>query len=120
MPPAMHPKRTEVASLCSTISVAKSKIWTTAAPGGEGLAANAAPADKVSDLVGVGSAKLPGTPALALLFRHMGVPEELVKLFHTFSCGSTVCTVTVHGSALSIRLHRGVRQGGAESAVLYG
>ena len=27
--------------------------------------------------------------ALALLFGHMGVPEELIKLFRTLSCGST-------------------------------
>ena len=26
--------------------------------------------------------------ALALLLRHMGVPEELIRLFHTLSCGS--------------------------------
>ena len=47
--------------------------------------------------------------ALALLLRHMGVPEELIRLFHTLSCGSLV----------RIRLHGGLRQGSAESAVLY-
>ena len=57
--------------------------------------------------------------ALALLLRHMGVPEELIRLFHTLSCGSLVCIVTAHGTMLSIRLHRGLRQGSAESAVLY-
>ena len=29
--------------------------------------------------------------ALALLLRHMGVLEELITLFHTLSCSSTVC-----------------------------
>ena len=57
--------------------------------------------------------------ALALLLRHMGVPEELMNLFHTLSCGSTVCIVTAHGPTPSICLHRGLRQGSAESAVLY-
>ena len=57
--------------------------------------------------------------ALALLLRHMGVPEELIGLFHTLSCGSLVCIVTAHGPTLSTRLHRGLRQGSAESAVLY-
>ena len=56
--------------------------------------------------------------ALALLLRHMGVLEELIKLFHTLSCGFTVPIVTAHGPAPSIRLHRGLRQGTAESAVL--
>ena len=57
--------------------------------------------------------------ALALLLRHMGVPQELIKLFHTLSSGSTVRIVTAHGPTPSIRLHRGLRQGSAESAVLY-
>ena len=57
--------------------------------------------------------------ALALLLRHMGVPEELIRLFHTLSCGSVVRIVTAHGPTPSIRLHRGLRQGTAESAVLY-
>ena len=57
--------------------------------------------------------------ALALLLRHMGVPEELIRLFHTLSCGSLVRIVTAHGPTPSIRLHRGLRQGNAESAVLY-
>ena len=57
--------------------------------------------------------------ALALLLRHMGVPEELFRLFHTLSCGSLVRIVTAHGPTPSIRLHRGLRQGSAESAVLY-
>ena len=57
--------------------------------------------------------------ALALLLRHMGVPEELIRLFHTLSCGSLVRIVTAHGPTLSIRLHKGLRQGSAESAVLY-
>ena len=57
--------------------------------------------------------------ALALLLRHPGVPEELIKLFNTLSCGSTVGIVTTHGPTASIRLHRGLRQGGVESAVLY-
>ena len=57
--------------------------------------------------------------ALALLLRHMGVPEELIRLFHTLSCGSLVRVVTAHGSTLSIRLHRGPRHGSAESAVVY-
>ena len=57
--------------------------------------------------------------ALALLLRHMGVPEELIRLFHTLSCGSLVRIVTGHGPTPSIRLHRGLPQGGAESAVLY-
>ena len=57
--------------------------------------------------------------ALALLVRHMGVPEELIRLFHTLSCGSLVRIVTAHGPTPSIRLHRGLRQGSAESAVLY-
>ena len=54
--------------------------------------------------------------ALALLLRHMGVPEELIRLFHTLSCGSLVRIVTAHGPMPSIRLHRGLRQG---NAVLY-
>ena len=53
--------------------------------------------------------------ALALLLRHLRVPEELIKLFHTLTCGSVLRIVT----APSIRLHRGMRQGSAESAVLY-
>ena len=57
--------------------------------------------------------------ALALLLRHMGVPEELIRLFHTLSCGSLVRIVTAHGPTPSIRLHRGLQQGSAESAVLY-
>ena len=57
--------------------------------------------------------------ALALLLRHMGVPEELIRLFHTLSCGSLVRIITAHGPTPSIRLHRGLRQGSAESAVLY-
>ena len=57
--------------------------------------------------------------ALALLLRHMGVPEELIRLFHTLSCGSLVRIVTAHGPTPSIRLHRGLWQGSAESAVLY-
>ena len=57
--------------------------------------------------------------ALALLLRHMEVPEELIRLFHTLSCGSLVRTVTAHGPTPSIRLHGGLRQGSAESAVLY-
>ena len=57
--------------------------------------------------------------ALALLLRHMGVSEELIRLFHTLSCGSLVRIVTAHGPAPSIRLHRGLQQGSAESALLY-
>ena len=57
--------------------------------------------------------------ALALLLHHMGVPEELIGLFHTLSCGSLVRIITAHGPTPSIRLHRGLRQGSAESAVLY-
>ena len=57
--------------------------------------------------------------ALALLLRHMGVPEELIRLFHTLSCGSLVRIVTAHGRTPSIRLHRGLWQRSAESAVLY-
>ena len=47
--------------------------------------------------------------ALALLLRHMGVPEELIRLFHTLSCGSLVRIVTAHGPTPSIRLHTGLR-----------
>ena len=57
--------------------------------------------------------------ALAPILRHMGVLEELLRLFHTLSCGSLVRIVTAHGPTPSIRLHRGLRQGSAESAVLY-
>ena len=57
--------------------------------------------------------------ALALLLRHMGVLEELIRLFHTLCCASLVRIVTAHGPSPSIRLHRGLRQGSAESAVLY-
>ena len=57
--------------------------------------------------------------ALALLLRHMGVPEELIRLFHTLSCGYLVGIVTAHGLTTSIRLHRGLRQGSADRAVLY-
>ena len=56
---------------------------------------------------------------LALLLRHMGVPKELIKLFHTLSCGSTVRIVVAHGPTPSLRIHRGLRQGSAESAVLH-
>ena len=44
--------------------------------------------------------------ALALLLRHMGVPEELIRLFHTLTCGSLVRIVTAHGPTPSIQLHR--------------
>ena len=57
--------------------------------------------------------------ALALFLRHMGVPEELIRLFHTLSCGALVCIITAYGPTPSIQLHRGLRQGSAESAVLY-
>ena len=57
--------------------------------------------------------------ALALLLRQMGVPEELIKFFHTLNCGLTVCIVTGHGPTPSICLHRGVRQGSAERAAHY-
>ena len=57
--------------------------------------------------------------ALALLLRHMGVPEELIRLFHTLSCGSLVRIITAHGPTPNFRLHRGLRQGSAESPVLY-
>ena len=57
--------------------------------------------------------------ALVLLLRHMGVPEELIRLFHTLSCGSVVRIVTSHGPTPSIRFHRGLRLGSAESTVLY-
>ena len=46
--------------------------------------------------------------ALALLLRHMGVPEKLIKVFHTLSCGSTVRIVAAHGPTLSIHLHQGL------------
>ena len=49
----------------------------------------------------------------------MGVLEELIRLFHTLSCESLVRIVTAHGPTPSILLHRGLRQGSAESAVLY-
>ena len=57
--------------------------------------------------------------ALALLPRHMQVHEELISLFQPLSCGSLVHIVTTHGPTPSIRLDRGLRQGSAESAVLY-
>ena len=57
--------------------------------------------------------------ALALLLRHMEIPEELIRLFHTLSCGSMVRIVTAHRPTPSIRLQRGLRLGSAESAVLY-
>ena len=44
---------------------------------------------------------------------------KIMQLFHTLSCGSLVRIVTAHGPTPSIRLHRGLRQGSAESAVLY-
>ena len=47
--------------------------------------------------------------ALALLLRHMAVPEELIRLFHTLSCGSLVRIVIAHGPTPSIRLHRALR-----------
>ena len=43
-----------------------------------------------------------GAPALLL-----GVPEELIQLFHTLSYGSAVRIVTAHGPTQSICLHRG-------------
>ena len=57
--------------------------------------------------------------ALALLLRPMGVQEELIRLFHTLSCGSLVRIVTAHGPTPSIQLHRGLQQGSSERAVLY-
>ena len=57
--------------------------------------------------------------ALALLLRHMGVPDELIRLSHTLSCRSLVRIVTAHSPTPSIQLHRGLRQNSAESAVLY-
>ena len=57
--------------------------------------------------------------ALVLLLRHLGVLEELINLFHIHSRGSTVRIVTAHGPISTTRLHRGLRQGSAESAVLY-
>ena len=57
--------------------------------------------------------------ALALLLRHMGVPEELIRLFHTLRCGPVVRIVTAHGPTPSIWLHKGLQQGSAESVVLY-
>ena len=57
--------------------------------------------------------------ALALLLRHTGVLEELIKVIHTLSCSSAVRIVTAHGPTPGIRLHQGLRQGSAESAVLY-
>ena len=56
--------------------------------------------------------------ALALLLRDMGVPEELIKIFHTLSWGSIVRSVTPQGPSPSIRLHSGLRQSSAESDVL--
>ena len=56
--------------------------------------------------------------ALAHLVRHMRVPEELIKIFQALSRSSAVRIVTAHGPTQSIRLHRGLRQGSAESAVL--
>ena len=46
----------------------------------------------------------------------MAVLDELIKLFHTLSCGSSVRIVTARSP---IRPHRGLRQGSAESAVHY-
>ena len=57
--------------------------------------------------------------APALLLRYMGVLDELITLFHTLSCGSLVRIVSAHGPTPSIQLHRGLRQGSAESNVLY-
>ena len=45
--------------------------------------------------------------ALALLLRHMGVPEEHIRLFHMVTYGSTVRIVIPHGPTPSIRLLRG-------------
>ena len=49
----------------------------------------------------------------------MGVPEELIRPFHTLNCLSLVRIVTAHGPTTSIRLSRGLQQGIAESAVRY-
>ena len=57
--------------------------------------------------------------SLGLLVRHMGDTDELIKLFHTISCGSTVRIVIAYCPTWSIRLHRGLRQGGTVSLVLY-
>ena len=57
--------------------------------------------------------------ASALVLRHMGVSEDLIRLFHTLSCGSLVRIVKAHGPTPSIQLHWGLRKGSAESAVLY-
>ena len=64
-------------------------------------------------------ALLPGGGLRYSILRHMGVLEELIRLFGTLSCGSLVRIITAHGPTPSIRLHRGLRQGSAESAVLY-
>ena len=56
---------------------------------------------------------------LALLLRHMGFTEELVRLLYTLGCGFLVHNVTTRGPRRSIRLHRGLRQGIAQCAVLY-
>ena len=57
--------------------------------------------------------------ASARLLRNMRLLEDLIKLTHTLSCGSKVRIVTVHDPGPSIRLHRGLRQGSAVSAVPY-
>ena len=56
---------------------------------------------------------------VAHLMRHMGVPKELIKLFHTLSCPSTLLSITADGPSPSICLRRGLRQVSAKSVVLY-
>ena len=56
---------------------------------------------------------------LAVVLCHMGVPKELIQLFHTLGCGSTVRIVTAHGLTPCICLHWGLWQSSAESKVLY-
>ena len=57
--------------------------------------------------------------ALAYLLRHMGVPKSIIALFQRLSCESSVRIVTAHGLTEPVVLRRGLRQGSAESAVLF-
>ena len=57
--------------------------------------------------------------ALAYLPWHMGVPESIIALFPKLGCESSVRIVTAHGLTAPVVLRRGLRQGSAESAVLF-
>ena len=57
--------------------------------------------------------------ALAILLRHMGVPEDLIRLLHTLNRGSRGRIATAQRANMSTRFHRALRHASSESVVLY-